>query len=67
MALELYGSNTSKPNLVKSLPNEIKWLKEHKVSKWVWIDYLSGILRGLAIFLVLVVLIIERMATICGY
>jgi hypothetical protein len=67
MGLELYGSNMGMSNPAKGLSNELKWLKDHKVSKWVWIDYWSGILRGLVIILVVAVLIFERMATICGY
>jgi hypothetical protein len=54
-------------NPIESYRKESKWLVEHKASKWVWFDYWCGTLRGLLVCGILIVIIIERMVTICGY
>jgi hypothetical protein len=44
--------------VVKNFKDETNWLKEHKVSRWVWADYICGIIRGVLLISVLLVLLV---------
>jgi hypothetical protein len=44
--------------VVENFKNEVKWMKEHKVSRWAWFDYICGIGRGVLLIAVLLTLLV---------
>ena len=61
---EVVPSMGSFTGVVKNFKNEIKWLKEHKVSRWAWFDYICGIVRGVLLIAVLLILLVAEIINV---